>query len=293
MLLLACGNTYEEQKRLSRAERARLYRADSLAFKVAVLPTLDCLPFYVAKERMMYDTTRLDLRLRRYTAQMDCDTALSGGSVEMAASDLVRLAFLQKRKVQAQAWTSTGAYWQLIANRKARLRKSAQFGDKMVAMTRYSATDYLTDKFLEGAKTTADVFRVQVNDVNVRLDMLLNNAMDAMWLTEPQATVAREAGNNVVADSRKMNANLGIFAIRSDRTADSHRKMQMAELRKAYNRACDSINAFGIGRYGDVISKYYRGRPLKTAALPKMNFKHVAEPTDADSRAAAIFINGK
>ena len=55
-LLFACGKSYEEQKRITRAERLRLAREDSLALKVAVMPTLDCLPVYLMKEGMLYDS---------------------------------------------------------------------------------------------------------------------------------------------------------------------------------------------------------------------------------------------
>ena len=76
-------------------------------------------------------------------------------------------------------------------------------------MTRYSATDYLCDRVLAGAKLSSMAFRIQVNDVNIRLRMLLNNEMDAVWLAEPLATTARLAGNNVVIDSRDVNKRLG------------------------------------------------------------------------------------
>ena len=38
-------------------------KEDSLAFKVGVLPTLDCLPMYVAKEQCLFDTAKADIRL--------------------------------------------------------------------------------------------------------------------------------------------------------------------------------------------------------------------------------------
>ena len=75
LVLAACGQSYEETKRLSRQQRLKLWREDSAALKIAVMPTLDCLPIYVAKERQMFDTA-VDIRLKRYRAQMDCDTAL-------------------------------------------------------------------------------------------------------------------------------------------------------------------------------------------------------------------------
>jgi len=49
LLLMSCGQSYEEKKRLSKAERAEQQRADSLALKVAVLPTLDCMPILRGK----------------------------------------------------------------------------------------------------------------------------------------------------------------------------------------------------------------------------------------------------
>ena len=89
LLIVGCGMSYDETKRLKQEKRTRELREDSAALKVAVMPTLDCLPLFVAEEREMFDTV-VDIRLKYFTAQMDCDTALQRGRVEMAISDLVR-----------------------------------------------------------------------------------------------------------------------------------------------------------------------------------------------------------
>lgn len=49
LMLAACGQSYEETKRLTRQQRLKLWREDSAALKIAVMPTLDCLPVFVAK----------------------------------------------------------------------------------------------------------------------------------------------------------------------------------------------------------------------------------------------------
>ena len=165
LLVVACGRSYEEQRRMSRAERYRLFREDSLALKIAVMPTLDCLPLYLMKDHQLYDTAQLDLRLKFFTAQMDCDTALLNRRVEGSISDLVRTERMKKRGLQLDYLTATNAYWQLYSNRKARLKHLNQLGDKMIAMTRFSATDYLTDLTLDTVKTRARVYRVQFNNV--------------------------------------------------------------------------------------------------------------------------------
>ena len=278
LFVVSCGNSVEEQKRLSRAERQRLQREDSLALKFAVLPTADCMPLFLAKEKRMFDTLGVDVRLRCFNAQMDCDTAFAGCSVEGVVTDVVRAKHMIDKGTPITFVSTTNAYWQLIANRKARLKEIKQFGDKMIAMTRNSATDYLCDRVLNGVKTSSIVFRIQVNDVNIRLNMLLNNEMDGAWLAEPLATTARLAGNPIVADSRDMKKGLGVIAVRQDKTSDKWRQKQLAAFTKAYNAACDSLNAYGMGHYKDVLRKYYKVDNRTIASLPKLQFSHISKP---------------
>ena len=77
LLLVACGQSYEETKRITRQQRREAARKDSAALKVAVMPTLDCLPLYVAEHYQLFDTLRGGVRLKHFMAQMDCDTALA------------------------------------------------------------------------------------------------------------------------------------------------------------------------------------------------------------------------
>ncbi len=281
-LLASCGSSTEERRRLSRQEAARVKRADSLALKVAVLPTLDCVPLFVAQETNLFDTLGVNVRLKRFNAQMDCDTALVGGSVEGSVSDLFRTERLRRKGIRLDYLTSTNAYWLLVTNKKARLKRVSQLGDKMIAMTRYSVTDYLSDVALKGVKTTANVYRVQINDVRVRLRMLLNNEMDALWLTEPQATVALAYGNHVIADSRKIGVHAGVIAFRSDLTADAYRRRQLALFTKAYNQACDSLNERGLAHYRRILENYCYLDKSMAARLPKLHYNHVAQPGVSD-----------
>src|SRR3712207_7003343 len=122
LFFCSCGRSAEEQKRISRAQQDSLRVKDSLALKVAVLPTLDCLPIFVAKDSHLFDTLGVDVHLRFFNAQMDCDTAIAGGGIEGYVTDLVRAQRLSKQGVSLEYVTATNASWQLIANRKARLR---------------------------------------------------------------------------------------------------------------------------------------------------------------------------
>ena len=76
LLLIACGQSYEETKRQNRQQRREAMRKDSAALKIAVMPTLDCLPLYVAEYYQLFDTINGGVRLKYFKAQIDCDTAI-------------------------------------------------------------------------------------------------------------------------------------------------------------------------------------------------------------------------
>lgn len=283
VLLVACGQTYEEQKRLTRAQQRKLWLQDSAAFKIAVMPTLDCLPLFLAKEHGMFEKHGVDIRLKRYTAQMDCDTALERGRVEAGVTDLVRAERMQGKDTSLIYIAPTNAYWQLYTNRNARIKELKQLDDKMVAMTRYSVTDLLSDLVIDSAKLDRDrVFRIQVNDVNVRIGMLLGNEMDAMWLTEPQATLAKQARHNMLTDTRKLDMQMGVLVACKRPQKDSTRRHQLEVLKKVFNQACDSINQLGIRHYGDIVAKYCQIKPALIDSLPRLKYPKMGAPRQQD-----------
>ena len=291
LAVCSCTNSYETQQRIDREKQRKLQREDSLALKVAVMPTLDCLPLYVAREYKWFCDGKTDIRLKYFTSQIDCDTAILNGRVEGAVSDLVRVARMNKSGAKVKPQIATAAYWQLFTNRNSRIRQLNQLDDKMVAMTRYSVTDMLADHVVDSAKLKSErVFKVQINDVNVRLQMMLNNEMDAMFVTEPQATLARLAKHKVLLDTRKMNWHMGVIAFREKPMKDVDRKRQYDVFVKAYNQACDSINKNGIARYAHLMEKYCRTRSAVLDSIPKTKFPHAVGPREKDVLRAEKYI---
>lgn len=282
VMLAGCGQRYSERQRLTRQERQRQKTADSLALKVGVMPTLDCLPLFLAKESGIFDTLGVDVRLFLRNAQMDIDTALIGGCIEGAVSDSVRVDRMIKKGVPLTSIGPTSASWQLITNRSARLKALSQLGDHMVAMTRYSATDYLTDYVLRDVKTQATIYRVQINDVSLRLKMLLNNEMDALWLPEPQSTAARLEKHLLLWDTNEHQKYLGVFAFRNKALADKRIYAQVELFMKAYNTACDSLNSRGLQHYGRLIETYCDVGSETVNALPKVKYSRLSLPVHSN-----------
>lgn len=253
LAFVGCGGGGDADNNSNSSAAASDGQNSSQDLRIAVMPTLDCLPIYVAYETGIFSRESLSVALVPFTAHMDCDTAFAGGSVQVMPTDVVRAERLIHEGAPLHYVTTTGLGWQLLTAKTARIRKLEQLDDKMLAMTRLSATAMLADQFVESAKLkTERVFRIQVNDVLVRLNMMETGTMDAMLLPEPQATIARKLGCNMLYDSAADSLALSVIAFSQK---DTLRRQQMETFVKVYDEACDSISIRGLDHYRDIITR--------------------------------------
>ena len=279
LMLVSCGKSDKELQAERQAQKLAEREAYQKAYKIAVMPTIDCLPAYLLKDSLLYDSAKVDIRLCRFNAQMDCDTAMIGGSVQAAFSDLVRTERLKHRnKVLMHYLTDTNLNWQLVADKGSKLKKLSDLSDKIIAMTRYSGTDLLTDMVVKKAKPKYQVFRVQINDVLVRLAMLQNHEIDAYWFAEPQVTKALSADNNSLFNSKDAGVHLGVVAI-MDKV---RRQDEEAVFADAYNKAVELINKNGVKYYSALIQKYMKVDEAVVRALPDIKYTKIGPPRKAD-----------
>ena len=287
LMLVSCGKSAEQQASEQQAKKKAELAKYQAAFKVAVMPTLDCLPAHLLKDSLLYDTAKVDIRLKEYNAQMDCDTAMIRHRVQAAFSDLVRTERLKRRKkVLMHYLTSTNASWKLIADRQSKVMKLAQLSDKILAMTRFSATDLFTDKVLKKAEPKYKVFRAQINDVFVRLKMLANHEIDAYWFQEPQATVAMQGDNILLYDTSESGISLGVLAIMDN----EDRSSQETAFAEAYNKAIELINERGVKYYAALIKKYMGLTDAQVNALPTIKYTKTERPRQVDLLKAMDYV---
>lgn len=288
LTFVSCGKSDKELQAERQAQKVAEREAYQKAYKIAVMPTMDCLPAYLLKDSLLYDTAKVDIRLCRFNAQMDCDTAMIGGSVQVAFSDLVRTERLKHRnKVLMHYLTDTNLNWQLIADKDSKLKQLSDLSDKIVAMTRFSGTDLLTDMAVKKAKPKYQVFRVQVNDVLVRLAMLQNHEIDAYWFAEPQITKALAADNNSLFNSEDAGVHLGVVAI-MDKV---RRQDEEAAFAEAYDKAVEQINKNGVKYYSALIQKYMKVDESVVRALPNIKYTKIGPPRKADLLMARNFLS--
>lgn len=278
LIIMGCQVSEQDdsliEKRKNKVEEVAYQRA----FKVGVMPTMDCLPIFLLKDSALYNPDDIDIRLKEYTSQRDCDTAMINGRVQAAVTDLVQAEYLKEEKNAVLDYmTETNATWQLMATPASGIKQVEDLGDKVIGLAFNSVTQYLTIQVISSHSIKNRTYGSQINDIFIRMQMLRNKQLDAVWTSEPQTTQAKILGNKEIYNSTKQDFTPGAIVFVN---APKVEKRQAFE--DAYNKAVDMINKHPIQYFAPLIKKYMRVDDKVISALPNMVYKRVTPPRRRD-----------
>lgn len=216
--------------------------SDSVAIRLGVLPTMDCLPFYYADSTGIFDSLGIDVRLVTYDAAMDADTAFANGHIDAIATDMVKACLWEDADSVHVVMNGDLRLW-LVTARNARLLKVESLKEKIIGVTRHSAVDFFADKVLESAKLKSiDLNKPQINNLRLRMLMTDQNQYDGSVLPEPHASEAVARGAKRLASSDALNLH-GLFCVVASDSVNKVRNADLCKLREAYDMAVRTINA--------------------------------------------------
>ncbi len=266
---------------------------DSLQLRVAVVPTMDCLPVYYAKHMGIFDSLQMDVALMHFTSQMDLDTALASGRIELGHSSLPRLEVMQRKGVDSLVVVAEiPEQLHLVTARTKRVKTLRQLKDRMVGLERFSNSDWWSDRITElGGMEQTDIYRPQFNDAMLRTTMVVNQLIDAAIVPEPYATVAVLKGNKLIFSTPDSVDGFNCFAMPREVALDSLKLKQSDLFLKSYKQAVKELNKEPDMDSLRVIFKTYYGltdEVIDSLALPKL--RHLKEPSEENRRDAAKWV---
>ena len=231
ILMLAC-----------QSKKANTNDIDSIndSIIIGLLPTTDCLPFYIAQDLGYFDSCQFHVILKDFNSQMDIDESLSENKIHIGTGDLLRTMLLQDKGERVQFLLTSSRKWQLITNKKLRIRHTTQLNDRMVGVARQSIPEYYCDEINNTIKKkTGQLLCPQINDVKIRLQMLYDNQLDAAILPEPMASIAEKQGHTSLPQITE-HLHWAGFSVHSQ-WAKLHKK-EIKQIILSYNKAVDYLN---------------------------------------------------
>ena len=289
LMLASCA-----QKQEAMLSVAETKQADSLALHVALMPTLGCLPIYYAQLTGITDSLDLDIRLLRYSAQMDIDTAITRGHADIAYTDIIRAIRLSD-SISLSSVFAIDEPLTMVAQKGEKIKKMSQMIEKMVAICRLCATDYWCEKMIDSAKISQDsIYKPQINDVKLRGKMMCTGLLEGAMLEEPYASWAIMAGNKKLERTKENSFQFAVWVIADSLKKDNRKKEQIRKFISAYKIAVENINK---KLYADslrsILLKEYKLPAGIVDSLKLSPFKKPIAPQKKDIEEAINWLSGR
>lgn len=250
LLLLSCS---------TQSTRTATDADDSLALRLALLPTVDCLPFYYAEQEGIYDSLGLRLRLETFDAAMNADTAFRNKRADIIATDMVKACIWRAAGDSISVIMSGELKLYLMTAYSARIRQTSSLREKIIGITRHSAVDMFTDMMLEQAHfISTDLNKPQINNLYLRCQMVDQNQYDGAVLPEPFASESEARGARRIYSSDHLALNLSAVVVRDSLLRQRAKDLRL--LRTGYDIAVERINKI-IKEYNENIDDTLRTEP--------------------------------
>ena len=184
--------------------------ATPVSIKIAMLPILDALPFYVAQEKGYFNDQKLKVEFVPVASAAARDQLMQAGQVDGMINDLVSTMFYNKDKVNivvvrfARTATSTYPQYRILAAKDSGIKDVNGLKGVPIAISEGSVIEYTTDRLLQAAGLKKDeIKKVAIPNIADRLTALTNGTVKAANVPDPASSAAIAAGATVIVDDTK------------------------------------------------------------------------------------------
>jgi NitT/TauT family transport system substrate-binding protein len=212
-----------------------------------VLPVIDTLPFLVGAEEGFFAHEGIDLKIFSFSSALERDIALQSGRIDGYFGDLLNTLLLINSG-RSLSVVSTVIHtrpdqrmFALLASPKSGITGITQAGAAPIAISRASVIEYVLDRMLqEKGVDPRSVKKTEIRAIPIRYQMLMAEKIKLAVLPEPLVTQAESQGARVIADDRRLDMPLTIFAF-TRAFLETHPGVAGRFLR-AYKKAVESVN---------------------------------------------------
>ena len=267
---------------------------DSTALRVAVLPTVECLPFYVADEYGIFDSLDVNVRLLTFEAAMDADTAFQHQDADVLVSDLVKACLWRSQGQPVRIVAGNALNLHLVTTKSARIKALKSVKEKIVAITRHSAVDFTADRLLASVKLNSEELnKPQINNIALRTSMTNQQQYDGAILPEPYASSCVMHGANRIGSSEQVGCAAQMLAVIVTDSIQTKRRTDIDNLLKAYDLAVDIINQNAQTSAPQLLTLLPQAPTLPDSIATLPSFQHAALPADSTIQRVKTWLRGR
>lgn len=184
--------------------------AQAAEIKIAVLPIIDALPFYVAEKQGAFAANGVKVTFIPAASAAERDQLIAAGQADGMINDLVSVLLYNRQDIQVQTVrfaltaSSTAPMFSVLAAKDSGLNDPTDLAGIPVGMSQGTVIDYVTTRLLE--KEGLDASQIQsiaVPKLSDRMALLGSGELKAATLPEPFGTIALKSGAALLVNDAK------------------------------------------------------------------------------------------
>lgn len=253
-VLSACGSK-PNQAYSKQTQPAAPAPANPVTLKIAQLPIVDGLPFWIAEQKGYYKDAGVNVELITFKSANERDAAIIGGQVDGMLADLVASSTLAASGTKIQiASLSLGATpaegpMAILAAPNSGITDIKQLKGVEIAISTNSVMHYVAEQILKENGFTPDEIKfTPIPQIPVRFETLMSGKVKAAILPDPLFSLAAAKGAKMLANDADYKQNYSQSVIVFTQKALTEKTDGVTRFFRAYNRAVVDVkldaNAF-------------------------------------------------
>ncbi|WP_066872033.1 ABC transporter substrate-binding protein [Clostridium mediterraneense] len=205
-------------------------KEENKTIRLGVMSASDSAPILLAEEKGYFKEEGVNLELEIFTNGATKQSSIQAGELDGGMLSMTQILNNANGGLKAKITTTTDGMFPIVLSKNYKEKK-----DVKVGLMEVSVTNFLADKYLKDYNVTKEF----INEMPVRMQMLMADKIDMAVLPEPMASNAqlKGLGKKVYGDPDDFTPNAMVF---SDEFIENNPNT-VAAFHKAYNRAVEDI----------------------------------------------------
>lgn len=240
--------------------------AESRPLKIALLPILDALPFYVAEKNGYFHENQVAVKAIPVGSGLERDQLMQAGEIDGMLNEMISAANFNRHKIQVRIIAAARkAYpdfplFRILAAPGSDIDSVDKLRGKSIGISRNTIIEYVTDRLLAMENLRAhDVKMKSIPVIPERYQLLMQGRIQAATLPDPLAKSAMLAGAGLILDD-SMHTRYSVSVLTFGIQTLDQRPAAVRAFLRAWDRAAADINAD---------PESYRSLLLKKIRVPK------------------------
>lgn len=216
--------------------------------KLGVLSLEDILPMVVADEKGYFAGEGLKVELIPFQSAVESQSAIQSGQIDGMMTDMIVAALLKDSGTDLKVTSVTleatpdRRRFAIVASPQSDIATLEDLKGRELGISFNSIIEYTTDVLLKNhGIDPEEVVKTAIPKIPVRLEMLLNNNIEAANLPDPLITFAEFNGCRTIVDDRGGSISQAVLVM-TDQTLTEKRPV-LESFYRAYTKAVKEINS--------------------------------------------------